>query len=75
MTMIQTRKMRKRMPIVMHGVDYWNNIVDLDAMARHGTLNPGDLELFIMIDSANEAFDYITTKLTEYALVELGGAL
>ena len=75
MTMIQTRKMKKRMPIVMYGADYWNDIIDFDAMARHGTPDPADLELFTKIDSVDEAFDYITAELTEYALAEPGGAL
>ena len=75
MTMTQTRKMKKRMPIVMYGADYWNDIIDFDAMARHGTVDPKDLELFVKTNSVDEAFDYITTELTEYALAEPGGAL
>jgi predicted Rossmann-fold nucleotide-binding protein len=75
MTLIQTGKMKKRMPIVMYGADYWNDIIDFDAMARHGTLDPEDLELFVKIDSVDAAFDYITTELTEHALAEPGGAL
>ena len=75
MTLIQTRKMKKRMPIVMYGADYWNDIIDFDAMARHGTLDPEDLELFVKTNSVDEAFDYITTELTEHALAEPGGAL
>jgi uncharacterized protein (TIGR00730 family) len=75
MTLIQTRKMEKRMPIVMYGADYWNDIIDFDAMARHGTLDPEDLELFVKTNSVDEAFDYITTELTEHALAVPGGAL
>ena len=40
MTMTQTRKMKKRMPIVMYGRRLLNDIIDFDAMARHGTLDP-----------------------------------
>ena len=51
------------------------DIIDFDAMARHGTLDPEDLELFVKTNSVDEAFDFITTELTEHALAEPGGAL
>jgi len=43
LTLVQTRRMRKAMPIVVFGTDYWRQVVDFDALVRHGTIDAQDL--------------------------------
>ena len=43
LTLVQTRKMRKPMPIVLFGTEYWREIVNFDALARHGMIDPKDI--------------------------------
>jgi uncharacterized protein (TIGR00730 family) len=75
LTLVQTRKTRKRMPIVLFGTDYWDEVVNFDALVKYGTISPGDLGLFRRTDSLDEAYDIITKGLTENALGSPGPAL
>lgn len=65
LTLIQTGKMRKSVPIVLFGTDYWERVVNLDAMAEFGTISPADLDLIYRTDDVGQAFDYLTSHLVE----------
>jgi uncharacterized protein (TIGR00730 family) len=75
LTLVQTRKTRKRMPIVLFGAEYWDKVINFDALVKYGTISPGDLDLFHRTDSLDEAYDIITKGLTENALGSPGPAL
>jgi len=60
LTLIQTKKIQKELPIVVFGQDYWKEIIDIDAMARWGTISKKDLDLFNFVNSPEEAFSIIT---------------
>jgi len=75
MTLVQTRKLGKRMPIVLYGSSYWNDVIDFDAMVRYGTIDAADLNLFYRTDAVDDAFAYITKELLETALHVPGGGL
>jgi uncharacterized protein (TIGR00730 family) len=75
LTLVQTGKMRKRMPIVLFGAKFWDQIVDFDALVRFGTISPEDVRLFHRTDSVDEAYDLITRGLTEHALGSPGAVL
>ena len=68
LTLVQTGKTRKRMPIVLFGTEYWDEVINFDALVRCGTIGAGDLDLFHRTDSVDEAYAIITTGLTENAL-------
>ena len=72
-TLVQTRKMEKKLSIVLYGTDYWNEIVNFDALVRHGMIAPEDLALFHRCDTVDAAFDAVTRELLEFALGEPGG--
>jgi uncharacterized protein (TIGR00730 family) len=59
LTLVQTKKVNKKMPVVIFGKDYWNDIINLDAMVKWGTISEKDLELFKFVDTVDEAFDYL----------------
>ena len=75
LTLIQTRKIRKRLPIVLFGKAFWSEVVNFEALVRHGTISPEDLNLFFLTDSVDEAFQHITQQLTTYALHDPGPSL
>ncbi len=75
LTLVQTHKMRKPMPIVLFGAEYWRQIIDFDALARHGTISASDLNLVHRTDSLDEAYDWIVRKLAEHALGHPGPML
>lgn len=63
LTLIQTEKIRKKLPIVLYGREFWEEVTNLDALARWGTISPRDLDLFIVTDDVEEAFNYLTAEL------------
>ncbi|HEX5043462.1 MAG TPA: LOG family protein [Candidatus Polarisedimenticolaceae bacterium] len=68
LTLVQTRKIQKRLPIVLYGEEFWRDLLHLDTLVRWGTISPEDLALFRIIDSVDEAFDHLKTELTELYL-------
>lgn len=73
MTLLQTKKLKKRLPIVLYGTRFWDAALNLKALVDFGTISPGDLDLFYKTDSVDEAFAFITRELTENALASPGG--
>ena len=65
LTLVQTGKIKKRMPVVLLGKAFWNDILDLEAMARWGTISEKDLDLVFLTDSVDEAFEYLVRELSE----------
>jgi hypothetical protein len=72
LTLVQTGKMRKPMPIVLFGTGYWNDVINFDALVRHGTISAEDVNLVHRTDSLDEAFDWLVGQLTEHALGKPG---
>ena len=75
LTLVQTRKMSKPMPMVLFGTEYWRQVVDFGALVRHGTISARDLELMHYTDSVDDAYDFVVRRLTEYALGQPGPML
>ena len=75
LTLVQTKKITKRMPIVLFGKQYWSEVIDFDALKRYGTIGPHDEKLFFRTDSVDDAFDHITQQLSESALATPGPSL
>ena len=75
MTLVQTRKLKKKVPIVFYGSDYWDDVLDLDAMVRHGVIDGADLDLIHRSDSVDDAYKFITAEMTDRFLDDPGGRL
>jgi len=54
LTLIQTDRMDK-IPIVLFGRDFWQKIINWEALADAGTISREDLELFSFVETAEEA--------------------
>ena len=63
LTLRQPGKIKKRLPMVLFGKEYWNSIFNLDAMVEWGTINEKDLLLMHMTDSVDDAFHFLTHEL------------
>lgn len=59
LTLVQTRKVRKTLPIVLYGSEYWREVINFEAMVRWGTISAEDLRLFHRCDSPQEAFEFL----------------
>jgi len=63
LTLVQTQKIKKPVPIVLFGKQYWSDILNVEKMVEWGTISAKDLDLFYYTDSVAEAFSYLTTAL------------
>ncbi len=67
LTLSQTGKTPK-FPILLVGSDYWSGMVDWlrDKAMPEGNINADDLELFRLVDTAEEAMDSITRFFAKF---------
>ncbi|MEZ5736134.1 MAG: LOG family protein [Novosphingobium sp.] len=61
LVLIQTGKM-KPIPILLFGKQFWDRIINFDAMAEEGVINPEDTELFHWVETAEEGW----AKIVEF---------
>ncbi|SES05452.1 hypothetical protein SAMN04490244_10590 [Tranquillimonas rosea] len=58
LTLIQTGRM-ERVPFLLFGRSFWEEIINWDSLSRAGTISDEDLDLFRFVESADEALDQI----------------
>jgi len=71
LTLIQTKKTSKTMPVVLFGSSFWDKVINLEALAEFGTVSPEDLKLCYRTDSVEDAYQYLTAELTRHYLREI----
>ncbi len=65
LTLIQTKKMKKNLPIVLFGKEYWNKLINFETLVEFGTIDRKDLDLFFLTSSVDEAYEYVTSGLIQ----------
>ncbi len=68
LTLAQTEKLAKKILVVIYGREYWDKVLNLQYMADSGTIAQADLDLFKVVDSPEEGFEYLRAGLTKYHL-------
>jgi len=63
LTLVQTKKLSKPLPIVIFGTDYWNKLVNFDTMIEWGTISKEDMDLIKFCDDVDEAFNYLISVI------------
>ncbi len=59
LTLIQTGKI-DRIPVLLFGREYWERVINLDAMVMEGMIAPHDRDLLTFVETAEEAWNLIT---------------
>jgi uncharacterized protein (TIGR00730 family) len=65
LTLAQTKKLAKKITVVVYGSKYWKSVISLDTLAEKGAIAVSDLELFKFADTPEEAFAILKQGLTE----------
>jgi len=65
LTLVQTGKVRP-LPILLFGRDYWNRVINFQAMVAEGVIAPHDLDLIHWSEEADEAWDFVTRFYAEH---------
>jgi len=59
LTLIQTKKITP-IPVLLFGRDFWQRVINFDALVEEGTISAKDLELFTYVETADEAWEIIS---------------
>lgn len=65
LTLIQTGKITKTIPIVLFGKEFWNDFLNFDKLIKWGVISEKDLGLFKIYDNVDEAYEYLKDTLTK----------
>ena len=65
LTLIQTGKVRP-LPILLFGKEYWNPVVNFEAMVEEGVNAPHDLDLIHWTEDAQEAWEFVTNYYEDH---------
>ena len=58
LTLIQTGKI-KPMPVILFGKDFWNRVVNFEALVEEGVISAKDLKLFDFVETAEEDWECV----------------
>jgi uncharacterized protein (TIGR00730 family) len=64
LTLAQTEKLAKKITVLIYGEQYWNKVLNLEALADSGAISPKDINLFQYVDTPEEAFERLKESLT-----------
>ncbi len=63
LTLAQTRKLESPIPVLLYGSSYWREIINFEALVRHGMIDRKDLDLFDYADDPTAALALLQNKL------------
>jgi uncharacterized protein (TIGR00730 family) len=68
LTLTQTRKLEKKMIIILYGSEFWKEILNFEALVKHGLISPEDVDLFQYADTPATAMNLLRDGLTRLYL-------
>ena len=69
LTLAQTRKLSKKLLVILYGSEYWNQVFHLEPLAEWGAINEDDLKLLCRVDSVDEALTELQKHLMKHHMV------
>lgn len=73
LTLKQTGKVAKDLPVVLFGKEFWKTVVNWEALVQFGTVSRRDVDELFFTDDVDEAVKYITDRLTTIANFDMKG--
>ena len=65
LTLIQCKKITRKIPIVLFGKNFWDGLIDWQKLIDHETISKEDLDLFVTLDSVEETYDYLISNMQQ----------
>jgi hypothetical protein len=75
LTLAQTRKVAKKITVLIYGPEYWKKVFNLEALVDTGAISPKDIELFQYAETPEQAFELLKKGLTENYLAAEGATV
>jgi uncharacterized protein (TIGR00730 family) len=66
LTLAQTGKIKRPLPLLLFGTSYWNRVLNMEAMAELGTISATDPDLLHRSDTVDEAFEWLVRELEKH---------
>ena len=63
LTLAQTRKLDRSIPVFLYGSAYWREVVNFEALVRHGAIAAEDLKLFEWVDEPEAALSRLKSRI------------
>ncbi|MBF0494786.1 MAG: TIGR00730 family Rossman fold protein [Candidatus Omnitrophica bacterium] len=63
LTLVQTKKIDKKMTVVLYGKEFWNKLINFEVMEEWGTVLKEELKLFKIVDTVDEAYDHLKNEI------------
>jgi len=68
LTLAQTQKLAKKIIVIVYGTEYWNRVLNLEALVESGSISAEDKKLFTFADTPEQALEALKEGLTRYHL-------
>ncbi len=68
LTLIQTNKIRKKVPMVIYDKKFWNKVINFDHLVEMGVISNADMQLFYMTNSVDDAYKFLTKEIVKVHL-------
>jgi uncharacterized protein (TIGR00730 family) len=65
LTLLQTKKIKKKMTVILYGKKYWEHVINFSYLEEYGMVGKEDFDLFKFADSPNEAFKFLKEGLNK----------
>lgn len=65
LTLVQTKKIRKKMPIVIYDKKFWDSLLHFEEFYKKRLISKEDMKLFYIAESVDDAFEHLKTELSK----------
>ena len=69
LTLDQTKKLSKKLGVILYGSDYWDQILHFQPLVEWGAINKEDLDMLCRVDTVEDAFEELKKHLTTQHMV------
>ncbi|HVZ40382.1 MAG TPA: TIGR00730 family Rossman fold protein [Candidatus Kapabacteria bacterium] len=66
LTLVQTRKVTKDLPVILYGTEFWDEVINMPRLVELGVISSEDLNLFHRSNDVDDAYNYLTTHLARF---------
>ena len=63
LTLLQCKKISRKIPIILYGSEFWDGLINWEKMISNNVISRSDLDLFVILDSVDEAFNYLIKNM------------
>jgi len=63
LTLLETRKISRKIPIVLFGKNFWDGLIDWEKLVSNKLISKSDLDLFVILDTVDDTFDYLIKNM------------